>query len=110
MKRRGLDTASLYLAYDLLRRVAFYDMTLPARPVLRSRRKRGCDGFHYPYQDKIDVCPDQTPHKAILTLAHEMVHMALEKHDDLEIRGHGEQFKLTCELVTKRMGWPDKNI
>jgi Zn-dependent peptidase ImmA (M78 family) len=105
-----LDDEALRAAYEFLIRAAFHDCVLPDVVTLRLRRKKGCDGFHYPHQDKIDICPDQTPYAVLRTLAHEIVHMVLEKQGDAELKDHDANFKALAKIVCRRMGWPLKGF
>lgn len=105
-----LDNKALHAGYTFLQRAAFFDFMLPEKPILRLRRKKGCDGFHYPHQDKIDICPDQRPYNALRVLAHEMCHMVLEKQGDIEQRAHDAHFKDIAKVICRRMGWPLKSF
>lgn len=105
-----VDDVALHAAYEFLRRAAFFDFVLPQRVTLRVRRKKGCEGFHYPYRDVIDVCPDTKPYRMLRTLAHEMCHLVLEKHGDIEKRAHDSTFRTTAAIICRRMGWPLKGF
>lgn len=93
-------------AFEYLKAVAFYDIPLPKRVTLKSKRLKDAYGYYYsdPHTIEIDsTIPSEI--KRLKVMAHEMCHASLEQAAACDHHDHDENFRQLAKIVCERMGW-----
>lgn len=104
---------SMRAAYRYLRDTVFSDVSLPSVDAVefrKARRKEYLGYYTFP-PHRISISKDHKDQSHFLqTMAHEMVHVALEQTGAHGHEEHNEPFKALAEAVCIDMGWPKGSV
>lgn len=104
---------SMKASYDLLRHTVFSEILLPNSDRIKFIAKR-MPKHHGLYCDETSEMWVDTGTKTLLKLfqivAHEMIHVALDRHADCDHGEHDDNFKALARIVEHEMGWPKGSV
>jgi hypothetical protein len=104
---------SMRAAYRFLKETVFDDVSLPSVDSMefrKAKRKEYLGYYTYP-PHRISINKDHKTYASFLqTMAHEIIHVALEQTGSYGHEEHNEPFNALAEAVCIDMGWPKGSV